>query len=166
MIIAVLIGLFIFTVVGLILTAIGLFFVGRWKMFTKAGIEGVYSIIPFYSTYCIICKIAKLHIGYFIVHLSSILLYVGHFVVSFIYFLIKQSTLYSFSVIEWIATVLVYIVSFSVYYNLGRKFKKGNLWSILSVFISFVTLPLLGLFSKNVYHDDVEVSKGGLFFSK
>lgn len=166
MVIAALIALYIFTLVVLVLAAIVLFFVGRWKMFTKAGLEGVYSIIPFYSTYCLICKISKLHVGYFIVNTLSEVLYIGCVLASFIYFLVTDSTMYIFSVIQWIATVFVYIVSFSTCYNLGRKFNKSIWWSVLSVFIGFITLPLLGLFKKNVYCTEIEVSKGGLFFSK
>lgn len=57
-VLSILIGLIVFLV---------LIIVGRWKLFTKAGIDGWKSIIPIYSDYIFIVKVCKLHWAFFVV---------------------------------------------------------------------------------------------------
>jgi uncharacterized membrane protein len=49
---------------------------------------------------------------------------------------------------------------------LAKKFKKDTTWVVLTVFFSFITIPLLGILKKNIYYYNVDVAPEGIYFQK
>lgn len=41
----------------------------------------------------------------------------------------------------------------NVYYNLAKKFNKDNVWVVLTLFFSFITIPVLGYSSNDKYEN-------------
>lgn len=141
------------------------YFIGTWKMYSKAGQDGWKSIIPFYNSYVLMTDICDMHIGYFI---ASISVTVVSLLVSFLSALFMglewNVAYYVAEVLAWVILIAGYAVNFAVYYNLGKKFNKKTGWVILTFFFGIVTIPLLGVLKKEVY-TDIEVSKHSLFGS-
>ena len=141
------------------------YFIGFWKVFSKAGQAGWKSLIPWYNNWVLMVDICDMHIGYFIASLSIAVLTVFISMISFILLGLEAYTANSIlQIVTWILGLISYAISFAVYYNLGKKFNKGTGWVILTFFFSIITIPILGLSKKSVY-TDVEVSKHSLFGS-
>ena len=56
------------TIVGIALLVF--YFIGFWKVFSKAGQAGWKSLIPWYNNWVLMVDICDMHIGYFIASLS------------------------------------------------------------------------------------------------
>lgn len=138
---------------------------GKWKLYYKASVPEIFCIIPFYNTFCMIVKIAKLHWGYFALYMCN---FVFNFIVSFltnINILFLQPESYLLSVFSWIILIVSILINVAIAYNLGVKFKKDTTWVVLTVFFSFITIPLLGLSKKNIYYYNVDAPRGGIYFA-
>lgn len=48
----------------------------------------------------------------------------------------------------------------NVYYNLAKKFNKDNIWVVLSLFFSFITITVLG-YSSNDKYENVPTKENG-----
>lgn len=140
---------------------------GLWKMFKKAGQEGWKVLIPYYNNWVLMVDIAGLHMGYFIAMIAIMVVsIVVGFIPGFLVGLGIQLGIFSyvFSVLSWILSIGSILIDVALIYNLSKKFNKGTGWVVLSMFFSFITLPLLG-FMKNEEYKDVKVSKGSLYAS-
>ena len=71
---------------------------------------------------------------------------------------------YVLSILSWIVSIASILIDVAMMYNLSKKFNKGIGWVVLSMFFSFITLPLLG-FLKSEKYEDVKVSKNSLYAS-
>lgn len=141
------------------------YFIGFWKVFSKAGHAGWKSLIPWYNNWVLMVDICDMHIGYFITSLSIAVLTVFISMISFILLGLEAYVANSIlQIVTWILGLISYAINFAVYYNLGKKFNKGTGWVILTLFFGIITIPILGLSKKSVY-TDVEVSKHSLFGS-
>lgn len=151
------------TIVGIALLVF--YFIGFWKVFSKAGQAGWKSLIPWYNNWVLMVDICDMHIGYFIASLSIAVLTVFISMISVLLLGLEAYTANSIlQIVTWILGLISYAINFAVYYNLGKKFNKGTGWVILTFFFGIITIPLLGLSKKSVY-TDVEVSKHSLFGS-
>jgi hypothetical protein len=139
------------------------YFIGFWKVFSKAGQAGWKSLIPWYNNWVLMVDICDMHIGYFITSLSIAVLTVFISMISVLLFGLEAYVANSIlQIVTWILGLISYAINFAVYYNLGKKFNKGTGWVILTFFFNIITIPILGLSKKSVY-TDVEVSKHSLF---
>lgn len=139
---------------------------GLWKMFDKAGQSGWKSLIPYYNNYVLMVDIGGLHIGYFI---ASISLTVLSIIISLIFSILSiylkiNAISYLGNLITWFISIVSILINIATMYNLSKKFNKGIGWVILSIFFSFITLPLLG-FLKTEEYKNVKVCKHSLFAS-
>jgi hypothetical protein len=151
------------TIVGIALLVF--YFIGFWKVFSKAGQAGWKSLIPWYNNWVLMVDICDMHIGYFITSLSIAVLTVFISMISVLLFGLEAYVANSIlQIVTWILGLISYAINFAVYYNLGKKFNKGTGWVILTLFFGIITIPILGLSKKSVY-TDVEVSKHSLFGS-
>ena len=156
--------------VAVLMTLVGIgllvfYFIGLWKVFSKAGQGGWKSLIPWYNNWVLMVNICDMHIGYFIASLSIAVLTVFISMISVLLFGLDAYVTHSIlQIITWILGLISYAINFAVFYNLGKKFNKGTGWVILTFFFSIITIPILGLSRKSVY-TDVEVSKHSLFGS-
>ena len=151
------------TIVGIALLVF--YFIGFWKVFSKAGQAGWKSLIPWYNNWVLMVDICDMHIGYFIASLSIAVLTVFISMISVLLYGLDAYVANSIlQIVTWILGLISYAINFAVYYNLGKKFNKGTGWVILTLFFGIITIPILGLSKKSVY-TDVEVSKHSLFGS-
>ena len=162
-------GLFLILLALLvILVCIGLivfYYIGAWKMYSKAGQAGWKVLIPYYNNWVMMVDICDMHIGYFIASISISVLSVFISMISTILLGMEAYTAnYVFQIISWIMVIVSYGINFATYYNLAKKFNKGTGWVILTFFFGIVTIPLLGISKKDVF-TDVEVDKHSLFGS-
>jgi len=154
--------------VAVLMTLVGIgllvfYFIGLWKVFSKAGQAGWKSLIPWYNNWVLMVNICDMHIGYFIASLSIAVLTVFISMISVLLFGLEAYVANSIlQIVTWILGLISYAINFAVFYNLGKKFNKGTGWVILTFFFSIITIPILGLSKKSVY-TDVEVSKHSLF---
>lgn len=141
------------------------YFIGLWKVYSKAGQAGWKSLIPWYNNWVLMVNICDMHIGYFIASLSIAVLSVFISMISVILLgldaYVAQGIL---QIVTWVLGLVSYTINFAVFYNLGKKFNKGTGWVILTFFFSIITIPILGFSKKSVY-TDIEVSKHSLFGS-
>lgn len=160
----------VFLALILILLAIGLCvfsYWGLWKMYKKAGQDGWKVLIPYYNNWVLMVDIAGLHMGYFIalIVLSLVSVVVGFIPGLFVGLGIELGAInYVFSILSWIVSIASILIEVAMMYNLSKKFNKGIGWVVLSMFFSFITLPLLG-FLKSEKYEDVKVSKNSLYAS-
>lgn len=160
----------VFLALILILLAIGLCvfsYWGLWKMYKKAGQDGWKVLIPYYNNWVLMVDIAGLHMGYFIalIVLSLLSVVVGFIPGLFASLGIELGAInYVFSILSWIVSIASILIDVAMMYNLSKKFNKGIGWVVLSMFFSFITLPLLG-FLKSEKYEDVKVSKNSLYAS-
>jgi hypothetical protein len=160
----------VFLALILILLAIGLCvfsYWGLWKMYKKAGQDGWKVLIPYYNNWVLMVDIAGLHMGYFIalIVLSLVSVVVGFIPGLFVGLGIELGAInYLFSILSWIVSIASILIDVAMMYNLSKKFNKGIGWVVLSMFFSFITLPLLG-FLKSEKYEDVKVSKNSLYAS-
>lgn len=160
----------VFLALILILLAIGLCvfsYWGLWKMYKKAGQDGWKVLIPYYNNWVLMVDIAGLHMGYFIalIVLSLLSVVVGFIPGLFVGLGIELGAInYVFSILSWIVSIASILIDVAMMYNLSKKFNKGIGWVVLSMFFSFITLPLLG-FLKSEKYEDVKVSKNSLYAS-
>lgn len=164
LIFAVLLGLLL---IALMLGLLVFSYWGLWKMYKKAGQDGWKVLIPYYNNWVLMVDIAGLHIGYFI---AMIVLSLVSVIIGFIPGLFAGLGMnlgafsYVFSVLSWIVSIASILIDVALIYNLSKKFNKGTGWVVLSMFFSFITLPLLG-FLKSEKYEDVKVSKNSLYAS-
>ena len=120
--------------------------IAEWKLFKKAGKPGWAAIVPFYNTWVLI-EIAGLNWWYFLITLFGgvVLAFLGE----------------AFDLLSYLIPLYI---NFIVYYNIAKKMKQDPiLYGILSVFLPYVTVLILG-FSKSIQYDSsVEVSPNGVF---
>lgn len=160
----------VFLALILILLAIGLCvfsYWGLWKMYKKAGQDGWKVLIPYYNNWVLMVDIAGLHMGYFIavIVLSLVSVVVGFIPGLFVGLGIELGAInYVFSILSWIVSIASILIDVAMMYNLSKKFNKGIGWVVLSMFFSFITLPLLG-FLKSEKYEDVKVNKNSLYAS-
>lgn len=160
----------VFLALILILLAIGLCvfsYWGLWKMYKKAGQDGWKVLIPYYNNWVLMVDIAGLHMGYFIalIVLSLVSVVVGFIPGLFVGLGIELGAInYVFSILSWVVSIASILIDVAMMYNLSKKFNKGIGWVVLSMFFSFITLPLLG-FLKSEKYEDVKVSKNSLYAS-
>lgn len=156
MVLIICIGMFVFSLIGC------------WKLYDKASVPGAFCLIPFYNTYCLMVRIAKLHWGYFAVYMAITVL---SLMISFFSFLIipfrfGPQVTYIINLLDWFVIGVSILINIAVYYNLAKKFKKDTTWVVLTVFFSFITIPLLGILKKNIYYYNVDVAPEGIYFQK
>ena len=118
--------------------------IGEVKLFQKAGKPGWAAIVPFYNTYVLV-EIAGLNWWYFLIAISgSICTMLG----------IK-----GLETATWIASGAV---SFFIFYNLAKKFKKDPItYGILGIFFSYIIAAILGFSKEAKYDSSVVVSPNG-----
>lgn len=140
-------GAILDTTFGLILLALCLIgviiiIVGEVELFKKCGIPGWKAIVPFYSSYVFTVQICELHWAWFVATLLVDLSIVS-----------TSGT----------TTFLRFFVKAMCYYNLGKKFHKDPVPSLIfgAIFPEIVTC-YYG-FGHHSYDRFVEVKKSGLF---
>ena len=52
-----------------------------------------------------------------------------------------------------IGNLVGFIANANVYYNLAKKFNKDNVWVVLTLFFSFITIPVLGYSSNDKFEN-------------
>lgn len=129
---------------GIILLAIFMAIV-FWKIFTKAGQPGWTAIIPFYSGYIFVVKIAKVSIWYFIAALVPTLLVAADVDLPAIEGV--------FSIVLFVAYIVLGIV---VSHNLSKRFGKGTGYTIGLIILPLIFYPMLA-FGNSVYLSDEQV---------
>ena len=144
------------------------YIMGYWKLYYKASVPEICCIIPFYNTYCMIVKIAKLHQGYFWLYMLYWLFEMFGSVAGIMASIFKISFLlpssYFMTIVSWVTFTIFVLVTVALSYNLSIKFKKNTTWVFLTTLFGFITIPLLGLSKKNIYYYNVDAPKGGLYF--
>ena len=151
-----------------VVAAIGVlvfFYIGLWKMYTKAGQAGWKCLIPYYNNWVLMVDICDMHFAYFIVVVGVAVLNLIFTLFSSVFSELGWDVAsYVIQMLSWLVVIVSYAVNFATYYNLSKKFNKKTGWVILTFFFGFITIPLLGI-SKKEQFVDVEVSKHSLFGS-
>jgi TRAP-type C4-dicarboxylate transport system permease small subunit len=114
----------IILIVAVLLTVAGL-----WKIFQKAGVQPVLSVIPGVNLLFLIWKVAKFHIFYF----------VFYGVVAWISFGANSSPS-----MQQIMAVIAILLWVALSMETARHFGKSVLWGILAGILPFVFYPVLG----------------------
>ena len=132
--------LVVFLIAGLIISIIAL-----WKVFEKAGKKGWHSIIPFYG-YWVLTEIAGLNWWWFLLLICD----------SFF-------SIFEIDELSTLANLVSLFASFNCYYNIAKRFNKTNGYSICAGIFSGIFVLLLGFSKKEVYDENIAVSKNGIF---
>lgn len=137
-------GLFVFFIILLLVAfVIGIIqLIAFWKIYKKAGKGGWEAIIPFYCNWVLV-EIAELNWWWF-------LLFFAPLVTSFIG-------------LGWLGYLAYLFATFTVYYNISKKFNKGVGFAICFTIFTPICACILGFSKKNVYDKNIKVSNNGLF---
>lgn len=118
--------------------------VALYKMFKKAGKHGWEAFIPYYNSWVLV-EISGLGWWWFLILIIS----------AFI-----SNSEESISIIGSIGNCLAY---FCIFYNISKKLHKDIWMPVLSIFLPFINVFLIG-FSKNfVFDNNVRVTENGPF---
>ena len=129
---------FFITLTALFLVIRLILLIGKIKLFIKSGQAWWKAIIPFYSSYVLIVKIAGLHWAFFILSITMFF------------------NLYS--------VLLVYFVWAMTFYNLGKKFHRDvAAATIFGTLFSGIVVSIYGYNSKIEYDPEVKVNKCSFF---
>ena len=112
--------------------------IGKIKLFIKSGQAWWKAIIPFYSSYVLIVKIAGLHWAFFVLSITMFF------------------KLYS--------VLLTYFVWAMTFYNLGKRFNRDiAAATIFGTLFSGLVIAIYGYNSKIVYDPNVKVNNCSFF---
>lgn len=129
----------------LVLIAVLVFLIiAECKVFAKAGEKWWKALIPVYNSWVQI-RIAGLAWWWFI-----------------IFCILAVCTTALSEDATAIVSILLILTSFSLNYNLARKFGRGNGYAFLCTFLPFIGYPMLA-FGSAKYDKDVKVDKNGIF---
>lgn len=122
--------------------------IGQLEIFSKAGYKWWLGLIPFYSTWVLITKIAKMAPIWFILNFVNVIV----------------SSLVDNATLQTSFVVFDYFVTFCICYNLAKVFgKKPVSNGIIGALFNGIWLICLGLDKKAVYDDNAVVSQHGPF---
>lgn len=139
MFIAFMIAIIVFGVIGII---------GQLEVFSKAGYKWWLGLIPIYSTWVLITKIAKMSPIWFVLNFVNVIV----------------SSLVDNATLQTSFVVFDYFVTFCICYNLAKVFgKKPVSNGIIGALFNGIWLICLGLDKKAVYDDNAVVSQHGPF---
>lgn len=116
---------FIWIVAFLSFTMLVLSIIARWKIFSKAGEEGIYSVIPVFNEY-IFSKIVFGKGIYFLIELGGAILYV----IGQILNMSSHNNTLGFAIMI-IGVIIVSGYSIVRMYKLGKCFNKSTAYSII-----------------------------------
>lgn len=124
------------------------FIIGQLEIFHKAGYKWWLGLIPVYSTWILITKIAKMAPIWFILNFVNVIV----------------SSLVDNATVQTSFVVFDYFVTFCICYNLAKVFgKKPVSNGIIGALFNPIWLADLGLSKKAVYNQNVVVSPNGPF---
>ena len=148
------ISIFLFIILYLIiLVAEIITIISTWLIYQKANVAGWKSLIPFYSSYVLITKIAKLNWWWFLIANCSIITFPS-------IILIGTESINKIINLTYILTIFG---AFVCYYNVAKKFHRSTFEAILMMIIPVIMYPIIA-FSKNCNYDhELIVSKNGPF---
>lgn len=113
-------------------------FIGRWRLYKKLGYKGWVSLIPLYSTYCLIEAL----FGNGLFMLLPFGAYFAALVLSVVFGMISE-VLMVFPFIIYMGVMLWYTISIST--RLAHAFGKSGLWTLGTVLFFGVMLVVYGL---------------------
>lgn len=136
-------AIILFGFIALIALAVAIFMlIAECKIYTKAGEKWWKVFVPLYNSW-IQTKITGLAWWWFPIFVGI-------------------SALMDVKVLAPIAGICVILISFNYNYNLAKKFGKSNGFAVLTTFLPFVGLPILG-FGSAKYDKNAAVDKNGIF---
>ena len=116
--------------------------IAECKIYTKAGEKWWKVFVPLYNSW-IQTKIVGLAWWWFLIFVGT-------------------SVLMDIKTVAPIAGIGVILISFNYNYNLAKKFGKSNGFALLTTFLPFVGLPILG-FGSAKYDAKTTTDKNGIF---
>lgn len=116
---------FFWIIMLLSFTMLVLSIIARWKIFSKAGEEGIYSIIPVFNEY-IFSKIVFGKGLYFLIELGGFILYIIGQILS----MSSRNNTLGFAIMI-IGLIIVSGYSIARIYKLGKCFNKSTAYSII-----------------------------------
>ena len=116
--------------------------IAECKIYTKAGEKWWKVFVPLYNSW-IQTKIVGLAWWWFLIFVGT-------------------SVLMDIKTVAPIAGIGVILISFNYNYNLAKKFGKSNGFALLTTFLPFVGLPILG-FGSAKYDAKADTDKNGIF---
>lgn len=135
--------LIFFGFIALIVLAIAIFMIiAECKIYAKAGEKWWKVFIPLYNSW-VQTKITGLAWWWFPIFIGA-------------------SLLMDVKLFAPIAGIAVILISFNYNYNLAKKFGKSNGFAVLTTFLPFIGLPILG-FGSAKYDAKADVDKNGIF---
>lgn len=126
----------------MIIPLLVVYFIGLWKLFKKAGVDGWKSLIPFYNTF-VLAEIAGIGWWYPAIIIGTSILSTSDSTLSVVFSLVSIGA------------------NFFIFYNLSKKFHQGVGFAVLITLFSFIMIPVLGFSKSFVYDKDVVVSPNG-----
>ena len=136
-------AIILFGFIALIALAVAIFMlIAECKIYTKAGEKWWKVFVPLYNSW-IQTKITGLAWWWFPIFIGF-------------------SMLMDVKVFAPIAGICVILISFNYNYNLAKKFGKSNGFALLTTFLPFVGLPILG-FGSAKYDAKADTDKNGIF---
>ncbi len=109
-----------------------LYVIGLWKVFTKAGVEGWKSVIPYYNIYNIFKISWKPEVFW-----AYLVLFIVYMVLSFVGGSIA-------SILCGLAGIALFVLNVIMSYKLAKAFGCGIGFTIGLLIIPFVFYPILG----------------------
>lgn len=126
-----------------------LFTLGKLEVFSKAGYKWWLGLIPIYSSWILITKVAKMAPYWFVIDL------VVYILITFKPDFISKAQI--------LLNIVDFFVTFCIVFNIAKKFKKNPIvHGLIGGIFTGAWLIWLGL-SKSVYNDSIEVSSHGPF---
>lgn len=116
--------------------------IAQCKIFVKAGEKWWKAIVPVYNSW-VQTKITGLAWWWFPIYICV-------------------SSLMEIKELSLVACMMVVLISFNYNYNLAKKFGKSNGFAVLSTFLPFIGLPILG-FGSAKYDAKANTDKNGVF---
>ena len=126
----------------MIIPLLVVYFIGLWKLFKKAGVDGWKSLIPFYNTF-VLAEISGIGWWYPAIIIGTSILSTTDSALSVLFSLVSLGA------------------NFFIFYNLSKKFHQGVGFAILTTIFSGIMIPILGFSKSFVYDKDVVVSPNG-----
>ena len=122
--------------------------IGQLELFFKSGLKWWMGLIPIYSSWVLITKIAKMNSYWFVLDLI-------------IFILFKLDLKTSLSVLLY---VVDFFVTFCICFNIAKKFKKNPIiFGIIGSIFTGLWFMCLGLDKESRYDDSIVVSPDGPF---
>lgn len=137
------------------------FFIANWKIFTKAGIEGWKSLIPFYNAYILITKIARKPVAYFLAPFLGML---GIFFLALVVAVISFATrdnpiLFGLIGLAYLVYIIFLIVIFvKINVAIAKNFGHSGAFAVGLILLPYIFYLILGFDnSKFIYKDDINM---------